>query len=648
MATTHPQIHPKYRPDIDGLRAIAVLSVVGFHAFPGWIPGGFIGVDIFFVISGYLISIILFENLAKGTFSFSDFYSRRIRRIFPSLLAVLIACYLVGWFTLVADEFMRLGKHVAGGASFLSNFFLWSESGYFDNSADTKPLLHLWSLGIEEQFYIVWPILLWLTWRRRVNFLTVTILIALISFAINLALVYTAPIAAFYSPLARFWELLIGAVLAYIMLYRKDLASRWSTFNNTISLIGLGLFLAGVTFITKTSLFPGWWALLPTVSGALLIIAGPNTFINQKILSNRIAVWIGIISFPLYLWHWPILSFVRIVEGGLPSVGLRIFSVLLSMVLAWLTYKLIERPIRFGGFGKLKVCLLIFAMSIVGYVGYETYKRNGIELRAFNKINDGVNKALGYDSTRGPRRGECFIDDVDEKTNKFSKLCGVENKPSILIWGDSHAATLYRGFEFYGNNHNFFVSQFTASGCPPILDFYIKNRKECINSNDFVFSEIKRLNPNIVVLAAYWSLYDGGASEQWEQLDENKLITTIQKIKQLGVKDIILIGHLPSFTVNQADMLKRRNLWDKVETTTYRNFKDSAKVYDLKIKEIATKTDVNFISPLDILCKPEGCLISIPGDEINPLSFDYAHLTTQGSQFLVEKFFNESFIKVPK
>ena len=191
-----PQFHPKYRPDIDGLRAIAVLSVVAFHAFPEWIAGGFIGVDIFFVISGYLISTILFENLDKGIFSFGDFYSHRIRRIFPALLLVLITCYLFGWFTLLADEYMQLGKHIVGGASFLSNFFLWNESGYFDNIGDTKPLLHLWSLGIEEQFYIVWPVLLWLAWKGKVNFLKVTFLIALASFAVNIATVYTNPIAA--------------------------------------------------------------------------------------------------------------------------------------------------------------------------------------------------------------------------------------------------------------------------------------------------------------------------------------------------------------------------------------------------------------------------------------------------------------------
>ena len=170
MSAQQPHLsHQKYRPDIDGLRAVAVLAVVAFHSFPSWVRGGFIGVDIFFVISGYLISTIIFENLDKGTFSFTEFYARRIKRIFPALLLVLIACFAFGWFALLADEYKQLGKHIAAGAGFISNFTLWNEAGYFDNSAETKPLLHLWSLGIEEQFYIVWPLLLWFAWKRKFN-----------------------------------------------------------------------------------------------------------------------------------------------------------------------------------------------------------------------------------------------------------------------------------------------------------------------------------------------------------------------------------------------------------------------------------------------------------------------------------------------
>jgi peptidoglycan/LPS O-acetylase OafA/YrhL len=212
--------HPKYRADIDGLRALAVLSVVSFHAFPNMLKGGFIGVDIFFVISGFLISTIIFENLERDSFSFVEFYSRRIKRIFPALLLVLIACYTFGWFVLLADEYKQLGKHIAGGAGFVSNFLFWKESGYFDNAADTKPLLHLWSLGIEEQFYIVWPLLLWFAWKQRLNLLTITLTVLIISFALNINKVHSNVVAVFYSPQTRFWELLTGSVLAYITLYK--------------------------------------------------------------------------------------------------------------------------------------------------------------------------------------------------------------------------------------------------------------------------------------------------------------------------------------------------------------------------------------------------------------------------------------------
>jgi peptidoglycan/LPS O-acetylase OafA/YrhL len=223
MTYNQPHLsHPKYRPDIDGLRAIAVLSVVAFHAFPNLVKGGLIGVDVFFVISGYIISTIIFENLDRGTFSLAEFYARRIRRIFPALLLVLVASYAFGWFALLADEYKQLGKHIAAGAGFVSNIVLWNEAGYFDNSAETKPLLHLWSLGIEEQFYIVWPLLLWLTWKQKFNLLTITIPLAAASFYLSVKGIGKDEVANFYSPQTRFWELLSGSLLAWMTLYKKD------------------------------------------------------------------------------------------------------------------------------------------------------------------------------------------------------------------------------------------------------------------------------------------------------------------------------------------------------------------------------------------------------------------------------------------
>lgn len=286
-------VHPKYRADIDGLRAVAVLSVLLFHAYPKLMPGGFIGVDIFFVISGFLISTIIFQSLARGEFSFMDFYARRIRRIFPALIVVMLATFLIGWFVLFPDEYKQLGKHIMGGALFVSNFVLWKESGYFDSAAETKPLLHLWSLGIEEQFYILFPLAVWLAWRARMNLLALVVLIGLLSFGLNLHRVYQDPIGAFYLPHYRFWELMAGSLLALLVMkdsgWIKKLHSRFElaaarlslrrgamaqpgvALANIKSCVGMALIVVALCMVHKGVHFPGKWAVLP-VAGAVLVI----------------------------------------------------------------------------------------------------------------------------------------------------------------------------------------------------------------------------------------------------------------------------------------------------------------------------------------------------------------------------------------
>ena len=411
--------HPKYRPDIDGLRAIAVLAVVAFHAFPNYLKGAFIGVDVFFVISGYLISTIIFENLDKGTFSFFDFYARRIKRIFPALIVVFVTCFIFGWLELLADEFKQLGKHIAAGSSFISNIVFWNEAGYFDNAADTKPLLHLWSLGIEEQFYILWPILIWFSWKKNFNLLTIILVISIVSFALNINGVKQDPVATFYSPQTRFWELLSGSLLAYLVSYNKLVLSNIkekinslipivyikvkecnsNMLSNILSFTGIFLLLFGFLVINKDLSFPGNWALVPVIGTLMILIGGSEAWINRIILSNKLAVWFGLISFPLYLWHWPLLSFARIVEGEVPSRNIRIAVVFLSIVLAWLTYKFVEHPLRFGKVGKVKITVLVILMLIVGYIGYNTYERDGLSFRLKNITNEKLLiKRKGLDS----------------------------------------------------------------------------------------------------------------------------------------------------------------------------------------------------------------------------------------------------------
>lgn len=375
-------IHPKYRPDIDGLRAVAVLSVVCYHAFPKGLKGGFVGVDIFFVISGFLISTIIFENLDKGRFSFGEFYGRRIRRIFPALLAVLFSCLAFGWFALLADELSQLGKHAFAGASFISNFVFWGEVGYFDNTAETKPLLHLWSLSIEEQFYIFWPIVVYLFWKKKKLILSAIITTLALSFFVNISWVFSDPVATFYSPLSRFWEMLCGSLLAWHHLYGMtyfhslgkpsffdfDISQKSKkVITDLTSLVGLCLIAYSATTIEKTYSFPGYWALLPVFGSILIIHSGPSAFINKTILSNRFIIWFGLISFPLYLWHWPILSFGQIIYMGTPPKNFKVIAIILAIILSWLTVRLIESPIRFSTRNvRLKVATLTSLMLFVG------------------------------------------------------------------------------------------------------------------------------------------------------------------------------------------------------------------------------------------------------------------------------------------
>lgn len=360
-------LHPKYRPDIDGLRAIAVLSVILFHAFPQWIMSGFIGVDIFFVISGYLISTIVFSNLEHDSFSIVDFYNRRIRRIFPTLITVMIASLVFGWLVLLAEEYDQLGKHVSAGAAFISNYVLYGESGYFDNAAETKPLLHLWSLAIEEQFYIFWPLLMAFVWKRKWNFLLITAFIAILSFATNIYLIGQNPTAAFYSPISRFWELMIGGMLAYIRLHRPEIIR---CHKNIQSVIGFAFIAIGLAIINKEMTFPGWWALLPTVGAFFIISAGSSAWLNKFVLSNKLMVWIGIISYPLYLWHWVLISFLKILA---PTAGPKytIFALFVSIVFSIITYHYIEKPIRTRKSSILTPTILI-ASTLILFLFVET------------------------------------------------------------------------------------------------------------------------------------------------------------------------------------------------------------------------------------------------------------------------------------
>ena len=631
--------HLKYRPDIDGLRAIAVISVVFFHAFPNWFPGGFIGVDIFFVISGYLISLIIFGGLENGTFSFTDFYSHRIRRIFPALLLVFVFVYLIGWHSLSTGEFAQLGKHIAGGAGFISNLILWNESGYFDSSSESKILLHLWSLGIEEQFYLLWPLLAYVGWKLRMKFSFIVAAIAILSFSVNIYFAYVDVAADFYLPFSRFWELAIGSFVARPSLYvNPNHAFRigW------LSMIGFLLIGLAEMILNGSMTFPGWWGLLPTMGAALIIFSGQHAWLNHYVLSRRILVWFGLISFPLYLWHWPIFTLWSVVTFEKRTFSITLALIALSIFLAWVTYRFIEKPIRVHG-GNKTVLSLFLLMVAVGYVGYNTYIREGLPSRKASK--DIVASEYIHPDSTVPN---CSVGTPEQMVINLPKECfaavktGIE-KRSVFLWGDSHVANVFYGLTDQKIQElDIDLRYAMKGGCPPVLDFLPRANSSCIPFNEFVLEQVKKAKPDTVVLIANWALYDG--FKDWHYLGNDKIVSTINRLRDVGVHQVILMGNFPVFEFG-LPKIGAHVFKPGMENRTYLRFDFTSARADKRIGSLAKELGVKFISPIDALCNQQGCLISTSESEFIPFAYDVSHLSFPGSKYFINQFINRDIFR---
>lgn len=649
--------HPKYRPDIDGLRAVAVLSVVIFHAFPKFLQGGFIGVDVFFVISGFLISTIIFKSLDLGVFSAQEFYKRRIKRIFPALLVVLVTSYVVGWYVLLSDEYAQLGSHIASGAGFVSNFTLLSESGYFDNSAETKPLLHLWSLGIEEQFYIVWPLLLIAAWKKKFNLLVLAALFTILSFYLNLVGVDKDATAAFYSPHTRFWELLCGSMLAWVSQYKSatlhEIKSRidsrflsmlstgkeapsFSLVSNLQSVLGVALLILGFMFISKDVGFPGSWAAIPVVGAVMLIAAGPGAWFNRTILSSKLLVWVGLISFPLYLWHWPVLTFARIVNGDVPDVGTRIAAVILSIAFASLTYRFVERPVRTGGGGNCKVYALAALMASVGGVGFLTYKNDGLAFRAFpQEVAQRLGTVTDYKQTLTIYGlGKCFIDYEQGADDLVKEQCVTPNVEGrrLVVYGDSEAAHLMSGVRKIYADSEFTVQQWTGTSCRPFA--YVDNAdSRCAEFSDrFVKSVMPELKSgDVVIVGANWfgSHYSlGGAVFE-------STVEQLFKDMSGGPARVVIFGNTPDITVDPIKTIARKISYShEKQYLPAQDYQQS----NLILEKLSEKYGFEYFNPSSTLCLEESLLECLVYDGKHMLFFDGGHLSGFGSDLVLEGF----------
>jgi len=364
---------------------LAVTAVILYHGYPKILTGGFIGVDIFFVISGFLISRNIFMSLGTGSFTFTDFYGRRIRRIFPALTVVLIACLAYGFLVLLPSELAVLALDVAGGAGFVLNLLFWHEAGYFDQAEIYKPLLHLWSLAVEEQFYIFWPFALWTLSRWRITVPIFLVVTWLLSIGTSISIVGHHGTADFYFPITRLWELDSGAILAWVSLNSQTYLWRNSKASNVISYIGLALILYSAKSFNHLMPFPGALALLPVLGSVLLIAAGPKAHVNRTLLAARPVVFVGVISYPLYLWHWPLISYSYIIDRGRPLHGFLVLCLIaLATFLAWLTYRFVERPFRFGSNGRFNTLTLLASVLVIGSCGLVTYETGGFPARYQN------------------------------------------------------------------------------------------------------------------------------------------------------------------------------------------------------------------------------------------------------------------------
>jgi peptidoglycan/LPS O-acetylase OafA/YrhL len=633
------QRSPLYRPDIDGLRAVAVLLVVGFHAFPKVVPGGFVGVDVFFVISGFLITSLIAQELGEGRFSLLKFYGRRARRIFPALFVVLLACLAAGWIWLLPAEYRNLGSDAAWAAAFVANVALYFQAGYFDAAAETKPLLHLWSLGIEEQFYVFWPLLLMLTARRKWMW-QAALIVLIASFACNIALSFSDRAAAFYLPFSRVWELAAGSLLAL-----AAARAAGARVHDAAGWIGLALLAASVALIDRDSVFPGWWALLPVAGTALLIFAGPAASINRMLLSQRNLVYVGLISYPLYLWHWPMLVFARIARFGRePTIIMKLALIAASFALAHLTYRWIERAFRFGVPSPLKPIGASAGLATAACAGLLVWAQAGLPARFPGDIQ-GLVKDFKTEANQAYRSGTCLLGET-QGPSTFAESCvtaASSGSKAVLLWGDSYAAHLFPGLAELQSKTNIGLTQYTASGCPPILEFVSRHRPNCDAINRFVLGRIEAIKPHTVILAGRWNLYNGLTG--WGTMDRAAVQATIAKLAAGGVQRIVVVGQFPDWSLAPSHILVREHQLGRFVGsasasgaiaeygTDYLDLKAFA--VDDTVKQFWSAANATFIAPRATLCREDGCRLLTPGQPPQPTAWDHGHLTVAGSVYFV-------------
>jgi peptidoglycan/LPS O-acetylase OafA/YrhL len=630
MSTLSSAQHPslKYRSDIDGLRAVAVLAVLIFHlGMP--LHGGFVGVDVFFVISGFLIGSIILGQVSAGTFTFSSFYERRIRRIFPALMAMLAVTCLLAYRYLLPRELMDFARSLMAADFSASNFYFWRQSGYFDSPASSKPLLHTWSLGVEEQFYIGLPIVIVLLKKLAPNRIGVSVIgLAAVSFAVSVVGAYRYPTATFYLVPGRAWELLLGTMLSLDSFprLRKTLARELA------GLLGLGLILGSSWAYQASTPFPGLAALVPCGGAALIIAAGRDgrNWVG-RVLSLKPIVFVGTISYSLYLWHWPIIVFFSLgmtIIKGLTRHQSQILTFSVSLVAATLSWRFVELPFRRKNQRLSRPALFRYAgvavagMAILGAIALWS---NGLANR-FSPEAQGVARYLEVETGHNQyRNGTCFMAVADWDLGQFDSrdcLPDAAGKATYLILGDSHAAHLWWGMNLVYPDAN--VMQATSVGCKPVLEQRPRQFPGCTRLMSYMLEKyLPTHHVDTVILEA-----------RWESDDLPSLSRTLDWLRSQHVH-VVLLGPMLQYDAPLPRLLAMGiRQHDPLLPRVHRVMAFSA--LDVQMAGLA-RSDwrVPYVSMIDLLCEGDDCLqYAAPGI---PLLSDYGHLTEEGSTLVARK-----------
>lgn len=623
----------KYRPEVDGLRALAIIPVILYHAGFSVFSGGFVGVDVFFVISGYLITTIIISEVSEKRFSLVTFYERRARRILPPLFLVIFISIPFAWLWLVPRDLQGFYQSILAILTFSSNFLFWLESGYFEPAAELKPMLHTWSLAVEEQYYILFPLFIMGVWRLgKTSVFALLTVFCICSLLLAQWEVYNNPDRAFYLLHTRGWEILLGSLVGLYLFRDKNIEFK-NAINQSLSLIGLCLILYSVFVYDRDTPFPSLFTLVPTFGAALIILfAKPKTLV-YKLLSCQILVWVGLLSYSIYLWHQPLMAFAKYRSSSEPTELFMLLLVLLSILLAYLTYLCVEKPFRNKTLISRKLIFSlsgIFAVCLAALSSY-VISQDGLKNR-YSKQQQDLLTMLEYSYTGNTNyESDCFLQPEQTYLDFTDKCLVNQGANRTFIWGDSHAMALTVGVKNINEN----ISQFTASACAPIYNQVFKPRPHCLGINNHVIDLIAEYEPERVILHAYWLSHI-------DKIDG--MSTTINKIKEVSSSTkIILVGSVPIWLPSLPEVLLTKQFADD-ERPLYvvNDTLPKISVVDKRLRAIASDNRVQFIAPTKMLCENGACLAILENkDEMQVLAWDYAHLTAEGSNLLASMLYKQ-------